>query len=376
MAALGFCQAPAGLLICIPTYNEAENIVYFLEAVFAHAPPEAQVLVVDDKSPDGTARLAEALRSKYPGRLHLLNRPGKQGLASAYLAAFDWGLAQGYGLFLEMDADFSHNPAYIPAMLEEIKTRDVVIGSRNIQGGGVEGWPLVRNLISKGGSLYSRAVLGCPVKDLTGGFNLWTKAALEKIGMENIISKGYSFQIEMKYRAFIAGCSIKEMPIIFTDRKLGASKMSRKILLEALIMVWKIKLTAGRNTALAQFIKFSVTGALGAVTNLVFFFAGADKAGLPEIPVSAGCFLIAGTQNYFINHRWSFAGGVKTAPSFKRWLMFLCASLLGLGVNIAVMTLILARRTLPYKFIAQACGIAAGMAVNFTLSKLFVWRKP
>jgi dolichol-phosphate mannosyltransferase len=332
--------------------------------------------VVDDNSPDGTAHLVETLQKKYPGRLHLLHRPGKQGLAAAYLAAFAWGLARGYGLFLEMDADFSHNPAYITAMLDEIKTSDAVIGSRNIPGGGVEGWPLMRRLISKGGSLYSGAVLGCPVKDLTGGFNLWTKAALEKIGLEKIISRGYSFQVEMKYRAYIAGCSIKEIPILFTDRKFGVSKMSRKIFFEALAAVWKIKVTAGRNTALVQFIKFSITGALGAVTNLTIFFVCADQAGLPEIPVSAGCFLIAGTQNYFINHRWSFAGGkVKTAPSFKRWLMFLCASLLGLGVNIAVMALILAHWTPPYKFIAQALGIAAGMAANFTLSKLFVWRK-
>jgi putative flippase GtrA len=180
----------------------------------------------------------------------------------------------------------------------------------------------------------------------------------------------------MKYRACIAGCSITEIPILFTDRKFGLSKMSRKIFFEALINIWKIKLTAGRNTALVQFIKFSVTGALGAITNLIIFFVCADKAGLPEIPVSVGCFLIAGTQNYCINHRWSFArDGTKTAPSFKRWLMFLCASLLGLGVNITVMTQLLAHWTLPYKFIAQAFGIAAGMAVNFTLSKLFVWRR-
>jgi dolichol-phosphate mannosyltransferase len=369
---------PGGLLICIPTYNEAENIVSFLDAVFASAPSEAEVLVVDDNSPDGTARMVETLQKKYSERLHLLNRPGKQGLAAAYLAAFDWGITRGYGLFLEMDADFSHNPAYIPSMLEEIKTCDVVIGSRNIKGGGVEGWSLMRNLISKGGSMYSRAVLNCPVKDLTGGFNLWTKDALEKIGLEKIISRGYSFQVEMKYRAFIAGCLIKEIPIIFPDRKFGASKMSRSIFVEALIAVWKIKLTAGRNTALTQFIKFSITGALGTITNLVIFFFCADKAGLPEIPVSACCFLIAGTQNYVINHRWSFnrgGGEIKTAPSLKWWLIFLCASLLGLGVNIAVMTLILAHWLLPYKFIAQAFGIVAGMAVNFTLSKFFVWRK-
>jgi putative flippase GtrA len=225
-------------------------------------------------------------------------------------------------------------------------------------------------------------VLGCPVKDLTGGFNMWTKDALEKIGLRNIISKGYSFQVEMKYRAWAAGCALKEIPIVFTDRKAGISKMSRKIFFEALINVWKIKQSAGKNTAAEQFVKFAVTGGLGAVTNLVIFFLCADRLGLPEIPVSAGCFVIAGTQNYIINHKWSFAGESAgyakdgQAPlSIKRWILFLCASLLGLAVNIAALTFVLARFAFPYKFIAQAAGIAAGMAVNFTFSKFFVWRK-
>jgi dolichol-phosphate mannosyltransferase len=305
-----------------------------------------------------------------------LNRPGKQGLASAYLAAFDWGRAKGYDVFLEMDADFSHNPAYVPVMLREIETHDVVIGSRNIQGGGVEGWTFLRNVISKGGSLYSRAVLGCPIKDLTGGFNMWTKAAFEKIGLANIISKGYSFQIEMKYRAFIAGCSIKETPILFTDRKFGVSKMSRNIFIEALANIWKIKFTAGSSTTLTQFVKFSLTGGLGTVTNLVIFFLCVDVAGLPEIPVSACCFLVAVTQNYIINHTWSFKQNTKNEVlSLQRWLQFVAASLLGLAINIAVMALVLKNVAVPYKFIAQACGIAAGMIVNFTLSKLLVWRR-
>jgi dolichol-phosphate mannosyltransferase len=140
-----------------------------------------------------------------------------------------------------MDADFSHNPAYIPAMLTEIETHDVVIGSRNIKGGGVEGWGMMRHFISKGGSLYAQTILGCPIKDLTGGFSMWTKNALEKNGINTIISKGYSFQIEMKYRAWRQGCRVKEIPIIFVDRKLGTSKMSKKIFVEGLINVWKIK---------------------------------------------------------------------------------------------------------------------------------------
>ncbi|MDR1784950.1 MAG: glycosyltransferase family 2 protein [Spirochaetaceae bacterium] len=364
------------LLVMVPTYNEAENIDPFLKALFAALPPEGQVLVVDDNSPDGTAGIAEALRSSYPGRLHLLNRPKKQGLAAAYLAAFAWGLSRDFDVFLEMDADFSHRPEYVPVMAEAIGSYDVVIGSRNIRGGRVEGWSKTRNFISKGGSLYSRLVLGCPIRDLTGGFNMWRKSALEKIGLESIISRGYSFQVEMKYRAFRAGCSIKEIPIIFPDRTAGRSKMSKKIFLEALVKVWKIRWTSGRDTGVDQFVKFALTGGLGTVTNLALFFLAADLAKLPEIPVSIGCFMVAGTQNYLINHLWSFRKYTgKTPPSIRKWALFIGSSSLGLGVNILVMTSLLARVNLPFKFIAQGCGILAGMVINFILSKLVVFRK-
>jgi dolichol-phosphate mannosyltransferase len=319
----------------------------------------------------------ESLTGQYPGRLHLLKRPDKQGLARAYLAAFDWGIDRGdYDIFLEMDADFSHNPKYIPEMLSKIQTCDVVIGSRNIKGGGVEGWTPLRHIISKGGSLYSRMVLGCPIKDLTGGFNMWRKSALDKIGLTTIISAGYSFQIEMKYKAFLSGCDIAEIPIIFPDRKRRKSKMSRKILLEALKNVWKIKGDSGRETGLDQFIKFFITGGLGTVTNLIVFFLCADLLNLPEIPVSIGCFLVSVTQNYIINHLWSFK--THTAGrglSVKRWGIFVVSSLLGLAVNIAVMKLVLLFWVLPFKFIAQALGISAGMVINFLFSKYAVFRK-
>ncbi|MDR1904569.1 MAG: glycosyltransferase family 2 protein [Treponema sp.] len=362
------------LLICVPTYNEAENIEEFITAVFAGCPPETHILVIDDNSPDGTAAIVETLITRYPARLHLLNRPEKQGLGRAYLAAFAWGRSRGYDAFLEMDADFSHNPGYIPVMIKEIKTHDVVIGSRNIKGGGVEGWSAARNCISKGGSLYSRLVLGCPIKDLTGGFNMWTKAALDKIDLSSIISKGYAFQVEMKYRAYSAGCRIKEVPILFADRKRGKSKMSKKIFAEALINIWKIKKNIGIDTGIDQFCKFCVTGALGAVTNLLIFFVCADRFELPEIPVSIGCFMVAATQNYIINHKWSFKRNMaKGTLSLKMWLSFIAGSLLGLAANIGVMEMILLNFKLLYKFFAQGAGIAAGMAINFFVSKFFVF---
>jgi putative flippase GtrA len=260
-------------------------------------------------------------------------------------------------------------------MLAEIQTHDVIIGSRNIQKGGVEGWSVFRNFISKGGSLYARMVLGCPIKDLTGGFNMWTSGALEKIGLKNIVSKGYSFQVEMKYRAWKTGLRIKEIPIIFVDRTRGNSKMSKKIFLEALLNVWKIKQDAVADTAFSQFIRFCVTGGMGTVTNLIIFFIFADTFGISEIPVSIGCFLIADTQNYIINHKWSFARNTRQTPlSIKKWLAFLGGSLAGLAVNLMVMTAALTYFTLPFKFIAQACGILAGMVVNFITSKFIIFR--
>ena len=366
------------MLICIPTYNEAENIEPFINSVFEYLPPlthhKSCVLVIDDNSPDGTASIVEHLIEKYQDRLHILKRPGKQGLGKAYMAAFDWGLSHDYDVFLEIDADFSHNPKYILEMIREIQNNDVVICSRNIKGGSVEGWSFFRNFISKGGSLYSRIVLRCPIKDLTGGFNMWTKKALTKISLDRIMSEGYSFQIEMKYRAWRAGCSIKEIPILFTDRTRGTSKMSKKILFEALIKIWKIKQSVN-DTVIDQFIKFGMTGGLGTITNLFLFFVFVDKIGMPEVPISIGCFIIAGTQNFIINHKWTFLNSTgQTKLSIKKWLSFLSASIIGLLVNIIVMRFLIFNFDLPFKFIAQACGIAAGMLFNFAFSKLFIFR--
>jgi dolichol-phosphate mannosyltransferase len=364
------------ILICIPTYNESENIAELIPLVFENSPQNTHILVIDDNSPDGTAEIVEGLVPAYTGCLHIMKRPEKQGLGRAYLAAFEWGYSRGYDAFLEMDADFSHDPKYIFQMIAELDKHDVVIGSRNIKGGAVEGWSVLRNLVSKGGSLYSRAVLNCPIYDLTGGFNLWQKAALEKIGLHNIISLGFSFQVEMKYKAYCAGCSIKEIPIVFPDRKRGISKMSRKVFLEALINVWKIKKDFRMDTGLYQAIKFALTGGLGTVTNLLIFFLCADIANLPATAVSVGCFIVAGTQNYIINHKWSFAkntGG--TNPSIKKWAVFLCSSVIGLIVNISVMNIILKNIVVPYKVIAQAAGIFSGLGVNFIMSKFVVFKK-
>lgn len=223
-------------IIIIPTYNEEENIEkIILEIQKLNCP----LLVVDDNSADKTREIVE----KYVDdkNIFILKRAGKMGLASAYIDGFRFAIQKGFDCFVEMDADFSHNPKYLPIMFKELEENDVVIGSRNVKDGGVLGWSFLRNFISKGGSIYSQIVLNCPIKDLTGGFNGWKKEVLDAIGLENIISKGYCFQIEMKYRAFKKGFKIKEFPIIFEDRKFGKSKMSKAIFFEALLNVLKIR---------------------------------------------------------------------------------------------------------------------------------------
>ena len=227
-------------LIIIPTYNEALNLPRLLPLVFQNA-PDVSVLIVDDSSPDGTAALVEQMATERPGKIYLLQRPAKSGLASAYLDGFAWGLARDFDYFLEMDADASHRPDDLPRLLDIAESCDVVIGSRNIPGGSVVGWSRLRNFISKGGSLYSRLVLHCPIRDLTGGFNLWSRHALETIGLDKIISRGYLFQIEMKYRAYRKGLAWKEVPITFLERALGNSKMSKRIFFEAFFKVWKLR---------------------------------------------------------------------------------------------------------------------------------------
>ncbi|GHV96610.1 hypothetical protein AGMMS50293_29300 [Spirochaetia bacterium] len=361
------------LLVIIPTYNEIGTIERLIETLVTYIPPDAEILVVDDNSPDGTALTVEKIAADYSGRLYLLKRSEKQGLAAAYLAGFSWGFTGKYDVFLEMDADFSHDPKYIPKMMEKMQTHDVVIGSRNIKGGGVEGWSILRTIISKGGSMYSRLILDCPLYDFTGGFNMWRKTSLEKINLSSIISKGYSFQIEMKYKAYCAGCSIVEIPILFTDRQCGKSKMSKRIFFEALINIWEIRRTSKHG--LEEFVKFTVTGSLGAVTNLGIFFIAADLIGFHEIPVSIICFLTAVTQNYVVNHYWSFRKKtINTGLTLKKWIFFTGASIFGLAINLFVMNTVLTYWNPPYKVIAQGIGIATGMLVNFIVSKLFIFR--
>jgi dolichol-phosphate mannosyltransferase len=233
------------VLIVTPTYNERENLETFV-ARLHEAAPSVDVLVVDDSSPDGTGELADTLAARDP-RIRVKHRAGKLGIGTAYIAGFEYALAEGYDIVFEMDTDLSHDPRYVPDFLRAIEGgADVVIGSRNIAGGGVEGWGVGRHVLSKGGSLYSRSILGLRVRDLTSGYKAFTRRALEGIDLRSVRSEGYSFQIELTYRALRRGFRVTEVPIIFVDRRAGQSKMSRRIFAEAVVMVWKLRLDALR----------------------------------------------------------------------------------------------------------------------------------
>lgn len=231
----------AGSLVVIPTYNEIENVEDILRAIFSLGEP-LHVLIVDDSSPDGTAQKVTELGSAYPDRLHLLVRQEKQGLGTAYIAGFKWGIARGYDFIFEMDADFSHNPADLPRLLAACRAgADVAIGSRYVRGGRVENWPMKRVIMSKWASIYVRLITGLPVKDTTAGFVCYSRQVLEAIQLDNIRFVGYAFQIEMKYAAWKLGFRITEVPITFVDRLRGKSKMSMKIFKEAFTGVWKMR---------------------------------------------------------------------------------------------------------------------------------------
>jgi dolichol-phosphate mannosyltransferase len=227
-------------LVIVPTYNERENVARLIETVLSQD-PRLEVLVVDDGSPDGTAAIVRGIIALNP-RVHILERPRKMGLGTAYLAGFRWALENGYDLVFEMDADFSHDPAHLPEFLRAAQGADLVLGSRYREGKvTVVNWPIARLLLSYFANVYARAVTGLPVWDATGGFKCFRRQVLEAIDLSKVRSNGYAFQIEMSFRAWKRGFRIVEIPIVFVDRTEGQSKMSRAIMREAIWMVWRLR---------------------------------------------------------------------------------------------------------------------------------------
>ncbi|OAR27345.1 dolichol-phosphate mannosyltransferase [Streptomyces sp. ERV7] len=222
-------------LVIIPTYNEAENIKPIVSRV-RESVPEAHVLIADDNSPDGTGKIADELAAE-DDHVHVLHRKGKEGLGAAYLAGFRWGVDEGYGVLVEMDADGSHQPEELPRLLTALKGADLVLGSRWVPGGRVVNWPKHREFISRGGSTYSRLLLGVDIRDVTGGFRAFRRETLEGLGLDEVASQGYCFQVDLARRAVAAGYHVVEVPITFVERERGDSKMSNDIIVEAL---WRV----------------------------------------------------------------------------------------------------------------------------------------
>jgi dolichol-phosphate mannosyltransferase len=223
------------VLVVIPTYNESESIELVVGRVRA-AVPECHILVADDNSPDGTGELADRLARADP-HVHVLHRPGKGGLGAAYIAGFQWGLAEGFDVLVEMDADGSHQPEELPRLLAALRRADLVIGSRWVAGGAVHNWPRSRMLLSRGGNTYARLVLGIPVRDATAGYRAFRRTTLEKIELADVESQGYCFQVDLAWRALQRGLTVVEVPITFVEREVGTSKMSRAVVVEAL---WRV----------------------------------------------------------------------------------------------------------------------------------------
>jgi len=227
-------------LVVIPTYNERENLVPLMKQIFAEGLP-LEVLIVDDHSPDGTGAVADELAAADP-RVHVMHRPGKMGLGSAYVAGFRYALERDYDAVFEMDADFSHNPDSLPEFLRELENADLVVGSRYLHGVTVVNWPLKRLVLSYGANVYSRVITGIPIKDLTGGYKCFRRQVLEALDLSRVKSDGYGFQIEINYKAWRKGFRIREIPILFVDRRAGESKMNQRIVWEAAWMVWRLRI--------------------------------------------------------------------------------------------------------------------------------------
>ena len=266
-------------LVIVPTYNERENLPRLIPAILGQG-PQFELLVVDDNSPDGTGAIAEEWAARDP-RVHVLRRAGKLGLGTAYIAGFKYALAHDYDVAFEMDADFSHNPAMLPRLLDAVRHADVAIGSRWVAGGGTVNWSLLRTLISRGGSLYAGRLLGLPIKDLTGGFKCFRRRVLAELDLDAITSNGYGFQVEVNYYCHALGFHVVEVPIRFVDRTAGTSKMSSGIVVEAAKVVWQLR---GRPAPIARRAASLSRGA-GASTTIPTPSSDAGRAGRPAADV-------------------------------------------------------------------------------------------
>lgn len=364
-------------IVVIPTFNELDNLPVVVSGVH-RAAPEAHVLVVDDASPDGTGELADRLAAG-DDRIHVLHRAGKEGLGAAYRAGFAWALARDYDRIVEMDADGSHDPAHLPALLVALKDCDVALGSRWVEGGRTEGWPLRRRLLSRGGSTYARLLLGLREHDVTGGYRAFRADALRTIDPDAVGSQGYSFQIEMLWRAASSGLRIAEVPIVFAERVHGTSKMSGAIVWEAMSRVtsWGF-----RRPIVRQILAFLVVGLAGVLVDVVAFNLLRLTVLAPE-HVHGGALLakaistsLAILANWIGNRSWTFRDHRRTDVAREGVEFFLASALGGL---VALLTLGFSHYVLglhtPFadNVSANVVGLALGCAVRFVAYRQWVY---
>ncbi len=360
-------------LIIIPTYNERENIANLIESIRNLKISNLEILVVDDSSPDGTGDIV-TLESKKTGlAIHLLTQTTKGGLGKAYANGFQWALKHDYTHVISMDADFSHDPKYVPKMLKEDENIGIVIGSRYVKGGGITGWDTKRYLNSYGANFVTRIALGLNPKDVTAGYKRYTRKFLESIDYKNIIASGYAFQVEMIYKAQNKDFSVTEIPIVFADRRVGESKISGELKRSAKV-VWEL---TKKREGVRQFIKFCIVGAINTIVDWVFyaFFKTSFKSSTQTLKqiAKAASFVIAATSSYLMNRKWTFRS--TDSQILKQAIKFIAISVGGLIINNTVFYFITSPKFLH---LADILGLLLGTAVatfwNFFGNKKWTFR--
>jgi len=356
------------ILVVIPTYNERENIPELIEQLAA-LPTVPDLLFIDDGSPDGTAELIKTYQGE--GKpIYLIERDGKQGLATAYLSAFQWALERDYLAVVQMDADLSHQPKHLMSMLPHLADFDLVVGSRYTVGGAVENWPWSRRVLSRGGSLYAKLILSLPISDLTGGYNIWHRDLLLKMGLDTIKSTGYCFQIEMKHRALESGAKHKEVPITFIERRLGQSKIDRRIILEAIWRTWLIRFRSKQMVKYKKFVKYSLVGATGMSMDIALMVCLVELAGWHPLSASVVSFAVSVSNNFIWNKLWTFRD---TRNNYlKQYSQFFLAALVGLGINYIMMDWLLDHQV--NYVLARFIVVAFIVLWNFFINSLWTFR--
>jgi len=323
---------------------------------------------VDDNSPDGTAELVQEWQATRRD-IYLISRFGKLGLGTAYLEGFAWALNRDYEAVVQMDADLSHDPVYLSEMLAKLDNFQVVIGSRYVAGGGVENWPILRRIISKGGSWYSRNVLSLPIRDVTGGFNVWSREALLALSLNEIKSNGYSFQVEMKYQASQIGLKMTEFPIIFKERHDGQSKMSQKIVFEAMWRVWLLLVRSRRIQPYKKIIKFGVVGLSGFIIDFGVLLFLVEVLKINLYLANAVSFGLAVVNTFLLNKFWTFRS--KRTDYTQEFVQFLIVSLIGLTLSLVGLRLLV---QLGLWYVLAKIITVAGVAIwNFSINNFWTF---